>query len=69
MYINSMPYVVSEGSNVFLFADNTKIFREINSIDDCNMLQQDVINLQKWSDDGLLKLHPEKMQSVRSGEN
>ena len=29
-------------------------------IDDCNMLQNDLNNLQKWSDDWLLKFHCEK---------
>ena len=40
LYINDMPEVVSESSDI-LFADDTKIFREISSIEtatDYNMI-------------------------------
>ena len=44
-----------------------KIFWEISSIDDCNMLQQDLNNLQRWSDDWLLKFHLEKCKVLEVG--
>ena len=46
--------MVYQKAQISYFADDTKIFRDISSIDDCNMLQQDLINLQKWSDVWLL---------------
>jgi hypothetical protein len=45
-YINDLPDVVE--SEVYLFADDTNIFRLINSIDDQQILQNDLIKLENW---------------------
>ena len=60
LYINDLPEVVSEGTWIYLFADDTKIFREIKSFDDKIILQNDVEELVKWSAKWLLKFHPDK---------
>ena len=54
IYINDMPECVD--STTYLFADDTKIFREIKSPNDEEKLQNDLDELQKW----LLKFHPNK---------
>jgi hypothetical protein len=61
-YINDLPDVVE--SEVYLFADDTNIFRLINSIDDQQILQNDLIKLENWSDKCLLKFHPEKCKHM-----
>jgi hypothetical protein len=51
-------------SEAYLFADDTNIFRLINSIDDQQILQNDLIKLENWSDKCLLKFHPEKCKHM-----
>jgi hypothetical protein len=58
IYINDMPEMVE--SSTYLFADDTKIFREIREENDEKMLQADLNSLQSWSDTWLLKFHPNK---------
>ena len=58
IYINDLPnYTIS---NTFLFADDTKIYREIKNEEDREIMQQDLDNLQEWSNTWLLKFHPLK---------
>ena len=47
IYINDLPETLSSG--VFLFADDTKIFREITSIQDSTSLQHDIDLLEQWT--------------------
>jgi hypothetical protein len=58
IYINDMPEMVE--SSTYLFADDTKIFREIREEKDEKMLQADLDSLQSWSDTWLLQFHPNK---------
>ena len=67
IYINDMPEVVDKDSHVFLFADDTKVFRKITCPDDIVKLQKDIENLQKWSDIWMLKFHPDKCVSMSIG--
>ena len=53
-----MPEMVE--SATYLFADDTKYFREIQEENDEKMLQADLDSLQNWSDTWLLKFHPNK---------
>ena len=65
IFINDLPNNVS--SNVFLYADDTKIFNTIKSDDDVQILQKDLDNLEEWSNVWLLKFHPEKCKHMRIG--
>ena len=58
IYINDMPECVS--ASRYLFADDTKIYKEISCEDDVSGLQADLDQFQKWSDTWLLKFHPNK---------
>ena len=56
--------VVDEKSEIFLFADDTKVFRRIESDADILQLQNDIDNLVKWSETWLLRFHPDKCVSM-----
>ena len=49
LYVNDLPEVVSSSSRVLMFADDTKIFREIKTLDDASSLQKDLEKLATWS--------------------
>ena len=47
IYINDLPDKLE--SNCYMFADDTKIFRQIASTSDNDILQSDVKKLENWS--------------------
>ena len=47
LYINDLPDVVK--SNILLFADDTKIFKQVKSKEDALLLQHDIDALERWS--------------------
>lgn len=69
LYINDLPTSFSNNSEVFLFADDTKIFRQIMCKDDCELLQTDIYDMKKWSDTWMLKFHPDKCKVMRIGRS
>ncbi|KAK4324262.1 hypothetical protein Pmani_005102 [Petrolisthes manimaculis] len=68
MYINDLPEVISDESQLFLYADDTKIFRKIKDIGECRKLQDDLTALKDRSNKWLLKFHPDKCKSMRIGK-
>ena len=48
-FINDLPSGLSDGTNISLYADDTKIWREISSPSDCISLQADIDNLNEWA--------------------
>ena len=44
-----------------MYADDTKLYREIKTIEDQRILQKDLDTLTKWSEIWLLKFHPENV--------
>ena len=42
LYVNNLPEVISSSSRVLMFADNTKIVREIKTLGDVSSLQKDL---------------------------
>jgi hypothetical protein len=65
VYINDLPERVR--SQIKLFADDTKLYRRVSTIEDCRALQDDINALENWSRDWLLKFHPEKCKVMRIG--
>lgn len=63
IYVNSLP-TVARNSEVFLFADDTKVFKQIKSADDAPKLQEDINRMLDWTKDSLLEFHPEKCKSM-----
>ena len=47
MFINDLPSVLNH-SNSLLFADDAKVFKQINCTDDCARLQADILSLSNW---------------------
>ena len=58
IFINSLPNNIK--SQIFLFADDAKIFREIVTPQDHNILQEDLNKLHDWTNNSLLKFNANK---------
>lgn len=69
MYINDLPESMTSESQLFLYADDTKIFRSIKDVDECRKLQDDIVDLKEWSNKWLLKFHPDKCKAMRIGKS
>ena len=67
LYINDLPDCLKNDSELYLYADDTKIFRKIKCEEDCQKLQEDIECMQNWSDTWLLRFHPEKCKYMRIG--
>ena len=57
--------MVSEGTNLAMYADDTKIWREIICDEDQHILQADIDKLYKWSTDNLMHFNNDKCKVVR----
>ena len=66
IYINDILDNVD--SSGLLFADDAKIFRKISCREDSLRLQDDIANLEDWSDLWLLKFHPDKCHLLTLGK-
>ena len=66
IYINDLPKHVN--STIYMYADDTKIYREIRDKHDQEILQKDLDCLKAWSDQWLLKFHPKKCYSITLGK-
>ena len=67
IYINDLPNSVC--SEAFLFADDTKIFRIIESENDRQELQKDLEKMMDWSAKWLLTFHPDKCKHMHITRN
>jgi hypothetical protein len=66
IYINDLPdHVLNE---MYLFADDTKLLKKVATYDDAIILQNDIDAMQKWSNDWLLKFHPDKCHVLTLGK-
>ena len=52
---------MENGSEVYLYADDSKVFRKIRSQDDMEKLQKDLDCMRRWSEKWLLFFHPKKV--------
>ena len=60
LFINDLHKCVSPGTNLALYADDTKIWRLIKSEQDCTALQNDIDALSHWSKINCMIFHPQK---------
>ena len=66
IYINDLPDVVH--SQIYLFADDTKILKTVQNQQDSLELQNDINALDDWSRAWLLKFHPDKCHVLTLGK-
>ena len=66
IYINDMLDRVTSGA--LLFADDTKIFRQICSKEDSHQLQNDLENLEEWTKTWLLRFNTDKCHVLTIGK-
>ena len=62
VFINDMPECVN--SQCRLFAEDSIIYRTVNSRDDTLALQSDLAALHKWEKDGGLSFNPMKCNTI-----
>lgn len=65
LYINDIDERIM--SKLSKFADDTKVFREVSSVDDVNKLRSDLITLFKWSEEWLMLFNVEKCKVLHIG--
>ena len=63
LYVNDIPNVVT--SSIKMFADDTKIYREINNAEDTLALQSDLDCLENWTRSWQVKFNPQKCEAMR----
>jgi len=64
-FINDLPDVVS--SKLYMFADDTKMYRGIDTVSDRQQLQSDIDNLVTWSNTWHLLFNPLKCKVMTLG--
>ena len=60
LFINDLPSGLSPGTDLALYADDTKISRRISSEIDHSILQKDIDYLNDWAAQNQMKFHPRK---------
>lgn len=67
IYINDLERDVS--SMLFKFADDTKMLAAVKTVEDAQILQGDLRQLSKWSEDWLMLFNSDKCKVVHFGSN
>ena len=64
LFINDIYTNIDKDTIIALFADDTKIWRDINSEADCEILQNDINTLSTWSRNNKMSFHPDKCKAL-----
>ena len=64
LFINDIPHGLSDGTNLALYADDTKIWRKINTHTDGNILQRDINYLNDWAVRNKMNFHLDKCKAI-----
>ena len=51
-------------SQVRLFADDCVLYRNVKTLEDCELLQEDLKNLEKWEEKWSMSFNPDKCNSI-----
>ena len=65
VYINDISKGLTPGTKIRLFADDSLLYRTINSPHDSATLQKDLNTLQNWEQKWKMEFHPGKCQTLR----
>ena len=60
LFMNDLPRGIDPGTNLALYADDTKIWKKIACDKDLELLQKDIDYLHNWSHDNKMNFHPKK---------
>ena len=69
LFIEDIYSHVSEGTKIALYADDTKIWRGIETENDCFILNQDIAALHQWPEENCMKFHPDKCWSSQNDDS
>ena len=69
IYINELPDICDSGSQLFLYADDAKIYKHILNQQDKDIIHNDLIKLKTWADNWLINLNIVKCKTVSYGRN
>ena len=64
LFINDIFLGLSPGTNIALYADDTKIWRTIQEENDHLILQKDIRYLENWASINKMKFHPQKCKAL-----
>ena len=67
IYVNDKPDIIT--STAKLFADDLKIYRQINNVEDSTALQIDLTTLDLWADRCQMNFNPTKCEVMRTSHN
>ena len=65
VFANEMPSYVQHGSSLALFADDSKLYRPIDSVSSPTFLQSDLDGLHSWSSDHMMAFNTTKCKVLR----
>jgi len=65
IYVQDLPQWVT--NSIVMFADDTKLWARISTLQDGEMLQRDLLKLAEWSRKWLLAFKPEKCKVMHIG--
>ena len=68
IYINDLPISCNANGDLFLFADDAKLFKHISCIEDSVCLLEDCQSLYDWSERWLMKLNIKKCKVLSIGQ-
>ena len=60
IFINDLPDILPDETLAALYADDTKLYKSITSVGDCESLQQALTDLDCWSRDNNLDFNESK---------
>ena len=69
LFINDIYIGIDKDTNIGQYADDTKIWRKISTQSDCELLQNDINTLFKWSVRNQMHFHPDKCKVLQIHEN
>ena len=69
IFINDLISEVTPGTNIMLYADDTKIWRQIDCMNDHISLQKSIDALYAWSERNMMTFHPSKCHVLSVSSN